>query len=479
MLEATVARHPREPAIAEPGGARLTYTELWQRSARVAGGLRRDGVRPGDRVAIELPAGAAWCVAFFGCALSGAVAVPMNIRLREAEAAFIRGDAGVRFSFRPDLPLPDGPPLARADAAPDQPAAIFYTSGTTGRPKGAVLTHRNFLSSTESVRRARSLAAGERPRTLISVPLFHVTGCNSNLLITLELGGTAVILPRFEVQTFLRTIDAERITMLTAVPAIYWLALQQENLADFDLGSVGVATYGGAPCPPAVIARLRAVLPGARLGNGFGLTETSAVTAFLPDRDTDRYPDSVGYTVPCAELALEEPDPRSGAGELLVRGANVAAGYWRMAAATAETFRDGWLYTGDLATIDPDGRVRIVDRKKDMVNRGGENVYCIEVENVLTQHPAVFEAAVVGVPDQMMGEKVGAVLVPHPGAELDAGAVLDFARERLADFKVPQYVALAAALPRNANGKVDKAELRRRTDWRPAGVRLAARGNPL
>jgi len=204
----------------------------------------------------------------------------------------------------------------------------------------------------------------------------------------------------------------------------------------------------------------------ARVGNGFGLTETSSLTSFLPHEEAAEHADSVGFAMPVDDLALDAPDPHTGVGELLVRGPNVVQGYWNKPEATAQTFVDGWLHTGDLARIDQDGLLYIVDRKKDMINRGGENVYSIEVENALVAAPGVGEAAAVGVPDEMMGEKVGAVLVPAAGAEIDVDAVLKHARQHLADFKVPQYIAVSGdPLPRNPGGKVLKAQLRDHTEW--------------
>jgi acyl-CoA synthetase (AMP-forming)/AMP-acid ligase II len=206
--------------------------------------------------------------------------------------------------------------------------------------------------------------------------------------------------------------------------------------------------------------------PNARLGNGFGLTETSSVATFLPHEYALQRPETVGFAAPVVELDLADVDPASGAGELLIRAPNVVRGYWAKPEQTDETFVDGWLHTGDIAMIDADGFCSIVDRKKDMVNRGGENVYCVEVENVLANHPAVFEVAVLGVPDPMMGEKVGAVVVPRPGTTVDPADLTAFARQNLADFKVPQYVAVRQEpLPRNPGGKVLKSPLRKETDW--------------
>jgi acyl-CoA synthetase (AMP-forming)/AMP-acid ligase II len=308
----------------------------------------------------------------------------------------------------------------------------------------------------------------EPPVTLISVPLFHVTGCNSQLLVVTALAGTAVVMPTFEVGAFLRAIAEEHITLAISVPAIYWLALQQPGFADVDTSSVQAVVYGGAPIAPDLVHRIQSAFPTARVGNGFGLTETSSVATFLPHEYAAEHADSVGFPAPVVDLALHEPDPHTGVGELLVRGPNVVGGYWGKPEQSAQTFVDGWLHSGDLARIDEAGLVYVVDRKKDMINRGGENVYCVEVENALAAHPAVGEVAVVGVPDPMMGEKVGAVVVPRPGRALVPGELVAFARERLADFKVPQYVAVRSEpLPRNPGGKVLKPPLREGADWQP------------
>ena len=272
-------------------------------------------------------------------------------------------------------------------------------------------------------------------------------------------------MPAFDVQTFLHTIVDERIDLLTSVPAIYWLATNQSNFSDFDVTGVRWLAYGGAPCPVEVIKRLRTSFPNASLGNGFGLTETSSVSTFLPDEYCESRPETVGLTVPVVEVDLGEADDE-GVGELLIRGQNVVGGYWNKPEQSAETFVDGWLHSGDLARVDDDGFVQIVDRKKDMVNRGGENVYCVEVENALMQHPDVFEVAVLGVPDAMMGKRWGRSWSPAPGSSPDPVAICDFATTLLADFKIPQFMAVRAEpLPRNAGGKVLKPVLRKDVDW--------------
>lgn len=466
MLRATVERTPDAEAIVELDGPRITYQELWDRSARVAGGLAAAGVARGDRVAITLANGLDWCHAFFGVVMVGAVVVPVNTRFAAAEIAYVIEDSGAGYVFRPGEALPDGEPVVVEDLVPTDLAAIFYTSGTTGFPKGAMTTHENFLANSETCKRVIGFGDGESLRNLVSVPLFHVTGCNSQLLITIEMGGTTVIMPTFEVQRFLRAIEEEHIDMLTSVPAIFWLAMNQPNFGDIDVSTVRWLTYGGAPTPPDVVARIMSSFPGARLGNGFGLTETSSVSTFLPHELCTERPDSVGLAAPVIELDLYEVDEGSGVGELLIRGQNVVSGYWNKPEATADTFVDHWLHSGDLAKIDDDGFVQIVDRKKDMVNRGGENVYCVEVENAVAACPGVFEVAVMGVPDEMMGEKVGAVVVRSPGSDLEVGAVLEFIAGRIADFKVPQYVVLRdEPLPRNPGGKILKPRLREDIDW--------------
>ncbi len=474
MLRATVDKSPDAEAIVEVGGERIHYRELWDRSARVAGGLRSAGISRGDRVAIRLGNSLDWCIAFWGIQLSGAIAVPVNTRFSEAETEYVINDSGSKFVFMPGVSLSDAlgdaftraTPFAAEDSQPDDVAAIFYTSGTTGFPKGAMTTHEGFLSNIETCRRIVPLPFDGSVRTLVSVPLFHVTGCNSQLLPSCASGGATVIMPAFNVQSFLKLIGDERVNSLTSVPAVFWLAIQQPNFSEIDTKAVRWVMYGGAPIAPDLVARILESFPNARVGNGFGLTETSSVATFLPHEYARLRPETVGFAAPVIDLKLEDGIDASGVGELLIRGPNIVKGYWGKPEATAEAFAGGWLHTGDLARIDAQGFVQIVDRKKDMVNRGGENVYCVEVENALAAHPAVFEVAVMGVADEMMGEKVGAVIVPKPGKTVEPVELLAFARERLADFKIPQYVAIRSeALPRNPGGKILKKQLRTGTEW--------------
>jgi long-chain acyl-CoA synthetase len=468
MLRASVERYPDVEALVEVSGNRLTYRQLWDRAARVAGGLVAAGVGRGDRVANVLPAGVDWVLGFLGTQLAGAVAVPVNTRFARPEIEYVLGDSGASVVLRPGEPLPDGPPHADEALTPADLAAIFYTSGTTGFPKGAMTTQENFLSNVETALRVVGIDPAEGPelRNLVTVPLFHVTGCNSQLLLQLAIGGTTVVLPIFDVQAFLHTVVQERVNLLTSVPAIYALAIAQPNFAEFDVSRVTRVAYGGAPIAPSLVRRIKEHFPNALVGNGFGLTETSSIATYLPHEWAAEHADSVGFAAPVVDLSLEVLDEVSGVGELLIRGPNVVAGYWNQPDATRPTFVDGWLHSGDLARIDDDGLVHIVDRVKDMINRGGENVYCVEVENALAAVPGVVEAAVVGVPDEVMGEKVGAVLVPVPGAEIDTDRVLAHLRERLADFKVPQFLVVRPApLPRNPGGKLLKRRLREETEW--------------
>jgi acyl-CoA synthetase (AMP-forming)/AMP-acid ligase II len=473
MLRASVEAAGEREALAEAGEdgtvrVRVTYRELWDRAARVAGGLRAAGVAPGDRAAIRLGNGVEWVYAFFGAVLAGAVVVPVNTRFAEPEVDYVLSDSGASYVFEPGAALPDGEPLVLDGAGHDDLAAIFYTSGTTGFPKGAMTTHGNFLSNVETCLRIGVFEKNSERvyTTLVSVPLFHVTGCNSQLLVLVHLAGRTVIMPTFEVRAFLRLIQDEQVNVVTSVPAIYWLAINRPEFVDLDTSAVIGVNYGGAPIAPDLVHDIQKSFPSARVGNGYGLTETSSVSTFLPHEWAAEHADSVGFAAPVVDLVIDDPDPRTGVGELLIRGPNVVAGYWRKPEQTADTFVDGWLRSGDLGRISPEGLVYVVDRAKDMINRGGENVYCVEVENALNRHPAVGEVAVVGVPDPVMGEKVGAVVVPMPGAHLDPAELVAFARDHLADFKIPQFVVVRSEpLPRNPGGKVLKPALRSGAEW--------------
>jgi long-chain acyl-CoA synthetase len=470
LVRRTVERAPAAEAVVDLGtGRRLDYAALWTGARRVAGGLQEAGVAQGDRVAIRLPNGADWCLAFLGAVLAGAVPVPVNTRLTPVEVAHVVGDSGAVAVLDGSAPLPDGRPIdaGAEDADPEALAALFYTSGTTGRSKGAMLSHRALISAAEQCRRALGLAPAEATRTLVAAPLFHILATGMQWLPALAAGGTVVVLPAFEVGSWVRAIAEERIEVLNGVPAMYWQALRHPDFAGLDVSGVRLLVYGAAPTPPAQVEALLRAFPAAQLRPGYGLTEAPCVTG-LEHGEALAHADSVGRAVAATELALLGPEAEQGIGQLLVRGPQLMSGYWQRPDATAAALVEGWLHTGDLVRVDGEGRVHVLDRRTDLINRGGENVYSVEVEAALSAFPAVAEIAVVGVPDAMMGSKVGAVVVPRAGEKLVAADLVDFARGVLADFKVPEYVALSAEpLPRNPGGKVDKAVLRATTDWGP------------
>ena len=470
MLQAHVATRPDAEALVELGGRRLTYRELWDAAARVAGGLRERGVGRGDRVAIRYPAGVDWTLAFLGTVFAGGIAVAVNTRLAPPEVEFVLADCGAVVDLAADSPLPDGAPVVVDDLGPDDVAAFFYTSGTTGHPKGVPTTHRAFVSNVRNMLVSLALSGEPGPglRTLISVPLFHVTGCNSQLLVALYVGGAAVIMPALDLIGIVDALVTEAITFLVTVPAVYSLLLRHPRFVDADVTGVQWVGYGGAPIAPSLVIDLKKAFPYSAVSNGYGMTETASLMTVLPDRDAVEHADSVGYAMPVVDLAVAPLGDDPSTGELLARGPNVMTAYWQRADETATTVVDGWLRTGDIVRVDTDGRVHIVDRAKDIINRGGENVSSVEVEAALASAPGVAEAAVIAVPDDVMGEKVGAVLVGMDGVEPDTDAVLAHCRERLADFKIPQFVSvIEGPLPRNAGGKLLKARLRTDADWGP------------
>lgn len=467
MLAEHVDARPDSEALVELGAGRLTYRQLWDRAARVAGGLRAAGVKEGDRVAVRYPAGIDWALAFWGVVMAGGVAVAVNTRSAQPEVDFVLSDSGARLDLAPDAALPDGPPYVTEELGRADVAALFYTSGTTGHPKGVPTTHEAFLTNTENaircLRQPRDL--GEGMRTLISVPLFHVTGCNSQLLAAARLGGASVIMPTLDLDVLIAALGAERVSVMVTVPAVYSLLLRHSGFAGADVSGVRWVGYGGAPIAPSLVRSVKSAFPHATVFNGYGMTESASLMTVLPDDDAIEHADSVGYAVPSVDLGVIPfgDDPR--VGELVTRGANITAGYWNRPEATATTFADGWLHTGDVVRVDDAGRVHLIDRLKDIINRGGENVSSVEVEAVLLAAPGVADACVLGVADDVMGEKVGAVLFGGD-AEIDVPAVLEHCRGQLADFKVPQYVTVAAeALPRNAGGKLLKARLREQVRW--------------
>jgi acyl-CoA synthetase (AMP-forming)/AMP-acid ligase II len=497
MLEAAAERAPAREAVVH-GAQRVTWRELRHQVASLAAGLGRAGVGRGDRVATLLANGLPFCLAVFAAAELGAVLVPLNTKLKRGELTFMLVNSGARVLLadplfygeladaRADLPLtacfltedakpPATRPLAELlgvasdgaghrPGAGDEPAFVMYTSGTTGRPKGAIGTHDNIVHSCLSYQRVYGLREGER--TLVMVPLFHVTGLIAQLLTVTAVAGTAVLMERFEAAAALHLLAAERITHAIAAPTVYVMLMAQPGYREVALPDLAALGYGGAPIASDTVRRLREWLPAARLYNTYGLTETASPATILGHADALARIASVGRPVPVGECRTVDPVtggecPPGEVGELWVRGPMVVAGYWTNPDATAAAIvDDGWLRTGDLAAIDGAGYVTIKDRLKDMINRGGEKVYCVEVEEVLYDHPGVLEAAVVGVPDAVYGEAVKACVVPRPGTRLDPGDVREWVRARLARFKAPERVEVLETLPRNPNGKVVKALLR-------------------
>jgi long-chain acyl-CoA synthetase len=373
--------------------------------------------------------------------------------------------------------LDEGGALPEVTLDPEDDATIFYTSGTTGKPKGALGTHRNICTNPMSMAfaRARTLlrrgealpAPGTAPKTatLLSVPFFHATGCHSVLCASLYGGNKIVLMYRWDPGRALQLIEREKINSFGGVPSMAWQVLEHADFDRYDLSSVESIGYGGAPAAPELVARIKEKFPKVMPGNGYGLTETSSVTSQNAAEDYQRKPDSAGLVVPVCDVRVVDAggnDVAPGAiGELWVKGPNVVKGYWNKPEATAASFGGGWLRTGDLVRIDEEGFLYILDRVKDMLIRGGENVYCVEVEDALYSHPAVMDAAVIGIPHRVLGEEVGAVVQVKPGARVSEEALRRHVAERLAGFKVPVRIALRdEPLPRNANGKILKRELR-------------------
>lgn len=463
-LWTVVERQPHDEALNEVGGGRLSYRELWDRAARVAGGLHEAGARRGDRIVLRLPNGIDWCVAFYGIQLAGCAAVPVNMNLTGPEVEHVVYDSAPAVVIGPGQ-MPAGRGMFAADdLGPDDTAAIFYTSGTTGRAKGVITSHGNFLANAETTRRVLRIAEIQPWRSLVSVPLCHVTGCNSQLLPACQTGGTLTILPTFDPWQLLHTLREEQISALMAVPSVF--RTLEPLASDQYTASVRSVTYGGAPVHPDLVAAMRGVFPGARLGTGYGLTETASFCTYLPDEFAGSRADTVGPAVPVVDLRLFEPGP-DGVGELLARGPNVTAGYWSPGHPPDRTaFIDGWLRTGDLARIAPDGFVQIVDRVKDVIIRGGESIYSAEVERVLVAHPDIVDAAVLGIPHPVAGEKVAAAVVVAPDRDVDIRAVLRSARQSLARHKTPELIAIwTRPLPRNPGGKVLKPQVRTESKW--------------
>ncbi|OYV59810.1 MAG: hypothetical protein B7Z69_06130 [Actinobacteria bacterium 21-73-9] len=529
VLDASLAHAERDFLVYEDH--RLTFDQHYRAAATFAHRLVADGVVPGDRVVIAARNLPEWVVAFWGIVAAGAVAVPLNAWWSGDELLYGLEDSGAHVAvvdeerlerLRPHLghggalrtvvvvseepgrparlgdvtgsvrvrdyrdflgPVaPDAtPPTAAFD--PDDPVTMFYTSGTTGRPKGAVGTHRNAATNLMNLFFRAQVVAARTPAApapspypsanLLSVPLFHATGCLVTMMSSLLTGSKIVMMHHFDARRALKLIESERITSFGGVPTIAMQIIDHPDFDQFDTSSVTSVSYGGAPAPPDLVRRIREAFPTGQPGNGYGLTETSAGVCFNLGPDYVAKPESCGPIVPVCEAAVvpegfggAEPDPARPqgpdvVGELWIKGPSVVSGYWNKPEATAESFTHGWLHTGDIARIDEEGSIYIVDRAKDMIIRGGENVYSVIVEAALHEHPAVADCAVVGVPHPTLGEEVVAVVVVRPGSEVTAEELTRHASARLAHFEVPtRIVVRPTALPRNPQGKVLKRELR-------------------
>ena len=505
---------------------RVTYEAFYRAVAKFAVELQAQGLTKGDRVAIIMRNLPEWPVAFYAAISLGAIVTPLNAWWTGPELEYGLTDSGSKFAILdtgsygrlvehlpncPDLQriyvsreideiahpqvtklesvigaandwikLPDQP-IPPADIDTDDDATIFYTSGTTGKPKGALATHRavnsNIMAGAASGARA-FLRRGETPpapdpsapqrSSLISVPFFHATGCFAVLNPSLIGGAKLVMMHKWDVIRAFELIEREKIQSAGGVPTIAWQLIEHPLREKYDLSSLESVAYGGAPSAPELVRKIKETFPKSAAGNGWGMTETCATVTTHGAEDYANRPDSCGPAVPVSELQIR--DPADGVtvlapnvvGELWANGPQIVKGYWNKPEATAQTFVDGWVRTGDLARVDEEGFCFIIDRAKDMLIRGGENIYCIEVENVLYDHPAVMDAAVVGIVHRTLGEEPGAVVTLKPGATATEAELRAHVAEHLAAFKVPVKVKFwHETLPRNANGKILKNELKK------------------
>ena len=497
---------------------RVTFDANYRATARLAQALREMGVGKGDRVAFAMRNLPEWPVVFFAITTIGAIAVPLNAWWTGAELEYGITDSGAKVLIldveryarlrehvpalsgverlivarspapidgaialedligRPgawgDLPDTDRPRVA-IDS--DDDATIFYTSGTTGNPKGALGTHRNLMTNIMSAgfAAARSfLRRGEAipdptPRTILTViPMFHVTACSAGMMGSIMLGSSLIFMRKWDTVRAMEIIEREKVNITGGVPTIAWQLLEHPDRGKYDLSSLEAIAYGGAPSAPELVRRIQQDL-GAAPSNGWGMTETSATVTSHGAEDYLFRPDSCGPPLPVSDLKIMNEDgtralPIGEVGELWAAGPQIVKGYWNDPEATARTFVDGWVRTGDIARLDEEGFCTIVDRAKDVVIRGGENIYSIEVENALYAHPAVIDAAVIGLPHRTLGEEPAAVVHLTPGTTATEAELQEWVAARLAAFKVPAHVRFSTeTLPRNANGKILKKELHR------------------
>jgi long-chain acyl-CoA synthetase len=490
MLAHAVARRPQGLALI-CGEERLSYSELDALVGEAAGSLRALGVEKGDRVAMVLGNSIAFVVVLFAAARLGAVSVPLNIRHTLAENSHIIGDCEAKVVVH-EFDLADRVPMAgalpslthalalRHEAGPmlaelrvgapvltaeavgeDETATILYTSGTTGRPKGAMLTH---LSIAHSVIHYRwTMGLTEDDIGLLTVPMSHVTGLIALVHAMVHCAATLVVMPAFKASDFIDIAARERITYSLIVPAMFNLCLLAPNFDTADLSHWRVSGYGGAIMPEATCERIAEKLPKLKLLNCYGATETTSPAAIMPPEQTVARKEFVGLAVSCGDILVMDPDgveaPYGQSGEIYIGGAMVVPGYFNNTQATEREFSAGYWKSGDLGIMDERGYLRVIDRIKDVINRGGFKIYASEVENVLLEHPAIVEVAVVAGPCPVLGERVHAFVVLRDAVE--AAELQRHCADLLSDYKVPEtFRRLEGALPRNANGKVLKRSLR-------------------
>lgn len=494
MLQAAVTRQPDKTALVDGRGTRLTYRELDDQVARLAGGLREMGVNPGDRVGVMMRSHSGYVLAYYALITRGRVIVPINVRLAAPELAYILDNAGIKAILadaefadvvgeafhlsgqaRPvfwtgespgDLGQPwqslfNADAEAYADPGEDSLAAIYYTSGTTGKPKGAMITHLNMTAVGQQNVEAWYFDDPDLVELEIS-PLFHVSFQEFGPTVH-AVGGTLVV-DNFSPERALDLIEQEQVNAFFAVPSMLLLMLEAQSRRPRQLAQVRLVKYGGAPMPSDLMARVRSTFPQALLVQGFGQTESTGMIAVTWPDEVYQYPLSTGRAISGCDIRIvdinDQPLPAGSVGEIVARGPQIMAGYWENPAASADALAGGYLHTGDLGYLDEGARLYIVDRKKDLIIRGGQNIYSAEVEEALYGHPAVREAAVVGAPDPIYGEVVVAFIRVKEGQMVQEEELNEFMTGRIASYKKPVRYHFVEDFPRTANGKVRKVELR-------------------
>jgi long-chain acyl-CoA synthetase len=482
ILTASAERHPDNVAV-KLDDAELSYRFLDGASAHVAGLLASKGLGPGDRVGIMLPNVPYFPVCYFGVLRAGCVVVPMNVLLKRREVAFYLGDSGARLLFAWHGFADDAergaqdagcecvlvepgsfeqivgaaqPRTEVVERAESDTAVILYTSGTTGTPKGAELTHANLLDNCEAA--ASLFDLGSDGVVLGALPLFHSFGQTCAMNATVRSGGALTLIPRFDPVKALEIIQRDRVNVFEGVPTMYGAILHVPNRDQYDTSTLQMCASGGAAMPVELLRGFEEAF-GCKVLEGYGLSETSPVASFNhPDRE--RKAGSIGTPIRGVEMGVvdehDNPVPVGEVGEIVIRGPNVMKGYWNRPDATEEVMRGGWFHTGDMAKVDEDGYFFIVDRKKDMIIRGGYNVYPREIEEVLYEHPAVREAAVVGLPHDELGEEVGAAVALKDGVSADVDELREFVKGQVAAYKYPRQIWFVEELPKGPTGKILK-----------------------